>query len=32
MYNKYAFLDRVRRAVESLPEIKAYYEREGAIK
>lgn len=32
LYNKYPFLDRVRKAVEALPEVKAYYEREGAIK
>lgn len=31
-YNKFPFLERVRAAVEALPEVQAYYARPGAIK
>ena len=31
-YDKYPFLRRAREAVEALPEIKAYYESEKAVK
>lgn len=32
LYNSFPFLERVKQAVESLPEIKAYYDREDAVK
>jgi hypothetical protein len=31
-YNKHEFLKRVRTAVESVPEVKKYYESENAMK
>ena len=31
-FNKYGFLKRIRDNINNLPEIKAYYEKENAMK
>lgn len=31
-YNQYPFFSKIRKAVENLPEVKKYYQKENAVK